>query len=453
MIDLQLFGGGGTTTTSSRNIPGQTATEANLENGLAKYATTGLNNSTGLLNAANNSLGGTTNVNWNNLLNNYNGTMSNSLSDYANSSKNNLSNYANSANSNLANYNTASNNALNSYNNTMSNVSNGYSSLANGQLPSSYATARQQALNSDLTSTVGNAINSLGNRGIVNSSVTNAALNDVTNDAANTLAKNYTSDLNTQSNLLGQQANNASNQYNSNLSNAQNQFTNASNTASNLYNNQSGAASNLYNNQTNNAASTLAGNSAAQQSSYYTPSQLLSYANSEYSPASNLYNTMYSGRMGTSGITQTSNDGGAGTWNAVGQLGSAAILCFVAGTKISTPDGDKNIEEIELGDKVYSLNGKIEKVIEVQEPQISPNDYMIVRTKKAEVRPTSTQPFLTTDGYFLPCKLSCKKLIGIKGNEEVISVEQVPVKELVYDFKTTGENVYFANGFAVRGRY
>ena len=28
--------------------------------------------------------------------------------------------------------------------------------------------------------------------------------------------------------------------------------------------------------------------------------------------------------------------------------------CFVAGTKIKTEDGDKNIEDIEVGDRVYS---------------------------------------------------------------------------------------------------
>src|SRR5262245_45415749 len=30
--------------------------------------------------------------------------------------------------------------------------------------------------------------------------------------------------------------------------------------------------------------------------------------------------------------------------------------CFVAGTKVQTPEGEKNIEDIKAGDKVYALN-------------------------------------------------------------------------------------------------
>lgn len=229
---------GGSSTTTTRNIPAQTANEAILENGLMKYDTTGLNNASGILNNALSSLKNTVNPDWNTL--------------------------------------------SNDYNKTMSSVTSGYNDLANGTLPTSYATARQQALNSDLTGTVGNAISNLGSRGILNSSVTNNALNNISQNASDTLAKNYTSDLSTMANLLGQKANNASN--------------------------------------------VLTNNASAEQNSYYKPSQLFNYASQLSNPAQNMYTNMYNGRMGSGGTTTTQSDGGkGGLWSGVGSIGSALI--------------------------------------------------------------------------------------------------------------------------------
>jgi uncharacterized protein YdhG (YjbR/CyaY superfamily) len=145
----------------------------------------------------------------------------------------------------------------------------------------------------------------------------------------------------------------------------------------------------------------------------------------------------------------------------IASLGAAAILCFIGRTVISTPTTDKPIKDIKVGDKVISLdeNDKpcIETVLEVQCPCISPNEYVFVniKAKKGEtakrIGTTSTQPFFTDQGEVLVGELPGKTLVGLRGKKEVISVESNPVKELVYDFKTTGRNIYFADGFAVRG--
>jgi hypothetical protein len=359
------FKGGGQTQTTTRNIPAQTAQEAALQTGLFNYGTSGLNNATNYQNQANATLGNTINLDWNK--------------------------------------------AYGGYTNTMNGVNSGYNNLMSGNLPTAYSDARKATLTNDLTSTFGDAINNLGNRGILNSSVTNSALNGISQNAANTLANNYTTDINTYSNILGNTANNAANQLNT--------------------------------------------SAQAQQNSYYTPNQLFNYANNSLGAGQNLFNTLYNGRMGTGGSTTTQSGGGnSGAWSALGSIGSAAIMCFVAGTKIATPDGYKNIEDVKIGDKVYSLNGSVESIIELQEPFISPNDYMLIETKTTQIRPTSTQPFMTTEGYLLPHQLQGKKLVGLDKTEEVISVTGGQGKELVYDFKCTGANVYFANGFAVKGR-
>ena len=237
-FDLQLFGGGGESSTTTRNIPEETADEAKLKSGLMGYNTTGLNNAANILGKAVSSIGNAYTPSWQNLASNYN--------------------------------------------NTMAGVNSGYSSLANGSLPSTYAAARQQALNSDLQGTVGNSISSLANRGILNSSVTNSALNNISQNASDTLAKNYSSDLSTYANLLNSQA--------------------------------------------SNAANTLSGNAAAQTASYVPASSLFSYASQLASPAQNMWNTMYSGRMNSAGTTTTQSDDGKGNiWGAAGQIGAAAI--------------------------------------------------------------------------------------------------------------------------------
>jgi hypothetical protein len=332
------------------------------------------------------------------------------LFNYGTTGLNNATNYQNQANSALGKViNLDWNKAFGGYTDTMNGVNSGYGNLLSGNLPTAYSDARKATLTNDLTGTFGNAINNLASRGIINSSSQDTAFDSIGKKAADSLNASYSTDMNNYANILGNTANNAANQLNT--------------------------------------------SAQAQQNSYYTPNQLFNYANNSLGAGQNLFNTLYNGRMGTGGSTTTQSGGGnSGAWSALGSIGSAAIMCFVAGTKIATPDGYKNIEDIKIGDKVYSLNGSVESVIELQEPFISPNDYMLIKTKTAQIRPTSTQPFMTTEGYLLPHQLQGKKLVGIDKTEEVISVQGGQPKELVYDFKCTGANVYFADGFAVKGR-
>ena len=287
-FDLQEFGGifGGDdeqTSTTTRNIPNETTEEATLKNALLPYVQQSLSGASSTLGKGLSSLSNTYNPNW-----------ASQISDYTSGTKNNLSDYGNSIASALANYNSG-----------MSGVSKGYSDLASGNLPSSYAAARQQALNSDLQSTVGSAISSLANRGIVDSSITNSALNNISQNASDTLAKNYSSDLSTAANLLGQQASSLGNIYSANAGTAKNLYDSTSDT--------------LNNNFTNTAK--------AQTASYMPTSSLLSYASQLYGPASNMWSDMYSGRMNSAGTT-TTQSGGSGKdnfWGAAGEIGASML--------------------------------------------------------------------------------------------------------------------------------
>lgn len=78
--------------------------------------------------------------------------------------------------------------------------------LANGILPASYQQNMQDAIQSGVQNTFGNAVNSLGARGVMNSSVTNKANADIANAASNTMAQQYQQNVGQLSNLASQQA-------------------------------------------------------------------------------------------------------------------------------------------------------------------------------------------------------------------------------------------------------
>lgn len=334
--------------------------------------------------------------------------LQNSLYDYSNTGINNAYNYQNKANSLLGStVNPNWSGLTNNYNNTMANVSSGYNNLANGELPTSYTDNIQTQLNNMTTASVGNALSNLASRGVINSSQADTGFANIADSVSNAAASKYLDAINSYSNTLSSQA--------------------------------------------NNAAGILSNNASAQQNSYYSPSQYFNYANNSTTPASNLFNTMYSGRMGTGSTTTSSNDGGSGTWQAVGTIGSA-LICFAAGTKIATPDGDKNIEDIKVGDKVYSLDDNNEKCVETVEYVKPPHDSPVwqITTEKGVCKPTNSQRFLTQYGFEYVEELRGDIITFDGDSVEVFCMKQLH-PELVYDFTVTGRNIFFADGLASEG--
>lgn len=163
------------------------------------------------------------------------------------------------------------------------NASN-MSGLLNGVLPSTYAENRQKALQSDLTNTVGNTLSGLASRGIINSSVANSALNDISKNASNTLASRYTSDMNTAAGLANNAYNNQLNGLNGRASLLGDLYnTQASNigqqaglTASNLGNTMNGIStqSGLTNQAQDLATAPISTATSAQAGAVQTPLSL-----------------------------------------------------------------------------------------------------------------------------------------------------------------------------------
>ena len=95
-------------------------------------------------------------------------------------------------------------------------------SLQQGNLPVGYQRAMENSIATAIRNTMGQNLNNLGQRGVLNSSVTNTALNDISRNAADTVAQQYQSNINTVGNLANQQASNRLNANNANANIASN---------------------------------------------------------------------------------------------------------------------------------------------------------------------------------------------------------------------------------------
>jgi len=367
-LDLQRFGGKGTSTTVTSQAAAPTAEETRLEKVQANYAEQTAPTALALQNVGSNMIlndPGITNVDYS------------AMNDAAQQGA--------------------------------SNLSKQYSDLSNGILPSSYLQNETSYLNDAMQGTIGNTLSGLGNRGILNSSVTSGAMDSIGRNINATVAGNYNNNIKTQQSLLDSQYNNLS------------------------------------------TPMTLA--NAAQNASIDIPSKILALSQGQQSDTSSLLNTLANRAANDKTTTQTTTGGNDWLTGLLSGAGSyfGAASCFVAGTKITTPSGDKNIEDIQLDDAVMNPDGEIETVIEIMTPCISPDKYLTVETETKKVTTTSTQEFCTLQGDLIAPALIGRKCITPDGTESVWAIYPAPT-ELVYDFKTTGSNTYYANGFLVRGR-
>lgn len=102
-------------------------------------------------------------------------------------------------------YNGLNQNAQNQINSAMA----GLGGLANGQLPQSYIDNMTKTIQSGVQNAYGNLLNQSANAGVINSSVMNKGMNDISNSVASTMAQQYTNNINTLGNLYNNQINGA----------------------------------------------------------------------------------------------------------------------------------------------------------------------------------------------------------------------------------------------------
>ena len=102
-------------------------------------------------------------------------------------------------------------------NNSLNQVQSGQnltSQLTQGKLPTAYTDNMTNAIKTGVNNTVGAAVNSLGNRGVLNSSVTNKAMNDIEKNVSDTMAQQYSNNIGQLAGLANQQIGAATAGYN-----------------------------------------------------------------------------------------------------------------------------------------------------------------------------------------------------------------------------------------------
>lgn len=354
------------------------------------------------------------------------------------------------------------------YQKAMAENADTMSGFLSGQLPSAYAQNRQKALQSDLDSTMGSTLSSLADRGIINSSVANQSMNDISKNAANALANSYSSDMaqaaglansayNNQLNGLNGRAGLLSGLYSGQLSGIGQQAGLTGNNISNILNGAS-AQSSLAGQQANLANQPIDTAAAAQSNAASIPLNYFNAAVGLQSPNLSLYDSMSGHRYAVATPGQTYVKQGSGGWfgNLLGTAANSAAAfyaCFPAGTMVATGHGDVPIEKMAEGDTVVIQGGHMAHVKKVHD--MGEQDTYNVETAPSidgtvrKVTTTATEVFLTPEGR--------KPLSALKAGAKVWTVDSF--RRLAHVTKNKAERVYeleldddsalfYANGFA-----
>lgn len=281
--------------------------------------------------------------------------------------------------------------------------------LAQGTIPSNYTDAKKNYYNTMYTNSLGNLLASKANTGVIGSSVMNKSVDQMQKNMTTQMSQDYSSDLQTQQGLLSSQ-----------LSAAFQPMSLAN---------------------------------SANASTFGNVGQYLGLASGQGSQGNQ---TLSAIGNTINGGTFASSDSGffGGLASGIGSF----MACFVAGTKIATPDGEINIEDVKIGDKVLSFDDELncveEEVTWIQEPMISPDNYLTITFDDGtELTTTDTQNFYIMFGTIPAGKLQPGYfVVDMSLFKEVVKIDMVSNKVPVYDLSTTGANMYFANGLAVEGR-
>ena len=375
-------------------------------------------------------------------------------------------------------------------------------SLANGVIPTAYQKNMEGSIRSALQNTMGKTVADLGNRGVLNSSVTTGAMNDIEKNASDAVARQYQQNIAQVASLAQQQNQNTAGAVRDWASLAQQQNQNALNAAQaqagfaqqqlgntgnlgnalqNIYNTQYshlqgalGQQANLAQQQWANAQGNASANSGLLGNLANMAGSPIALAAAAQEAAQNPAFRAWNASMGLNGATTnalagiagkgtstqtTTQSGGGGFFGGLlgGLLGGAGnalgagLFCFPTGTKIKMADGtEKRIEHIEVGDKVmaWGENGEEEaEVLRTMQPH-HVEVYNLV-CSDAHTMATLSQPFLTEDGAWVTLEdLKMKQRLKNAGEVHAVSFSG---DRWVYDLQVSGTNTYIADGFIAKG--
>ena len=481
-FDLQLFGGGGKKSkvvSTSAKVPEASSEEKKILANEMGWLSNALGVSNNLMNLANGQ------INNNQVTPDYNSLLQSALSGTQQAGQT-VSGLIPQVQNGVTGANNANNGYIGGIGNAMQTFQEGnkyldsdyqkamadnegiMSGLLSGDLPSAYAQNRQKALQSDLDATMGSTLSSLADRGIINSSVANQSMNDISKNAANALAANYTSDMGTAANLANASYNNQLNGlngragllsglYSGELSGIGQQAGLTGNNVSNILNGANAQGS-LAGQQASLANQPIDSAAAAQSNAASTPLNYFNAAIGLQNPNLSLYDSMSGHRYAVATPGQTYVKQGSGGWfgNLLGTAANSAAAyyaCFPAGTMVSTGHGEVPIEKMREGDTVVIQGGHMARVKKVHDmgEQMTYNVETVpsIDGTIRKVTTTPTEVFLTPEGR--------KPLSALKAGMKVWTVDSF--RRLAHVTKNKAERVYeleldddsalfYANGFA-----
>jgi hypothetical protein len=150
------------------------------------------------------------------------------------------------------------------------------------------------------------------------------------------------------------------------------------------------------------------------------------------------------GASWTSPGNLTANDASFATWTASDGAGG----CFLAGTRITTPDGFKLIEHVEIDNVLLDAFGDEVQVNALHFLHV--NQYMtLIMEDGSELHVTAEHPFLKDDVFVKAEDLSIGDTLSGKRLANVI-VRNEPV--MVFNLSVNGSHTFVANGLKVHNK-
>lgn len=482
-FDLQLFGGGGKKSkvvSTSAKVPEASSEEKKILANEMGWLSNALGVSNNLMNLANGQ------INNNQVTPDYNSLLQSALSGTQQAGQT-VSGLIPQVQNGVTGANNANNGYIGGIGNAMQTYQEGnkyldsdyqkamadnagiMSGLLSGDLPSAYAQNRQKALQSDLDATMGSTLSSLADRGIINSSVANQSMNDISKNAANALAANYTSDIGTAANLANSAYNNQLNGlngragllsglYSGELSGIGQQAGLTGNNVSNILNGANAQGS-LAGQQANLANQPIDTAAAAQSNAASTPLNYFNAAIGLQNPNLSLYDSMSGHRYAVATPGQTYVKQGSGGWfgNLLGTAANSAAAyyaCFPAGTLVSTGYEDVPIEKMREGDTVVIQGGHMAHVKKVhdmgEQMTYTVETVPSIDGTVRKVTTTATEVFLTPEGRKPLAALKAGMSVWtVDGYRKLAHVVKNRAKSRVYDLELDDDSaLFYANGFA-----
>ena len=135
----------------------------------------------------------------------------------------------------------------------------------------------------------------------------------------------------------------------------------------------------------------------------------------------------------------------------IGFENNTAGGCFVAGTIVKTPEGDKNIEDVETGDVVYACNGETGDVEEKRVVRAFVHDaydLIYVSVGNDDICATLNHPFYVVGKGFIPAGDLEIGDIVVLIDGKLVRVKQLDIKHLdepvkVYNFEVEDYHTYY----------